>query len=127
MKKICAGMHYPSTTAEAAHPAVTEWQVPLVFLLKTSQYWGYLVASPKRGAANSRENIESGDGAACKWQHTDTLMMMFPVCHLLPCMETKQMSHFPPKLDCLFLSKDRIGKKSIAKTGWTPSVCAWRV
>lgn len=117
-------MHYPVTADEAANPAASEWLVPLVFPLETCQYWGYLVASRKVGAASSRENPESGDGAACKWQHTDTLMIMFPVCHPLLCTETKQMSHFPPKLSCLFLCKDRIRNKRIAKT---ESVCGWRI
>lgn len=125
-------MNYPGTADEAAHPALSGWQVPLVFPLETPQYWGYFVAGPKEGAANSRESIESGDGAACKWQHRDTLMMRFPLCHLLPCTETKEMFsqiqiHFPPKLDCLFHCKDRRGNENIEKTGWTPSVCGWRV
>lgn len=74
------------------------------------------LASPRGGAASSRENIVSGDGTACKWQHTDTLMMMFPVCHPLSCTEAKQMAHFPQKLDFLFLCKDRMDCKDRTDT-----------
>lgn len=126
-KKICAGTQHPVTADGAANPAVSEWQVPLVFPLETSQCWGCPVASPKEAAANPREHTASGDGAACKWQRTDTPTMMFPVCHPLPRTETKRISHFSKRLECLFLCKDRIGNKRIAKTGWTPLVCGWRV
>lgn len=50
-------MHCPVTADEASNPTASEWLVPLVFPLETPQYWGYLVASPKVGAASSRENF----------------------------------------------------------------------
>lgn len=131
--KVCAGIQHPVTAHGTANPTVSEWQVPLVFPLPAPQLLGISCGQSRSGGCQSQGAPEKSwkvvieSGAACKWQHTDTPVMMFPVCHPLPCTETKQMAHFPKKLDFSFFHKDRIGNKRIAKAGWTPSVCGWRV
>lgn len=69
-------MQYPATVEETVNPVGSECQVPWEFPLEIPQQWGCPMAGPESAAAKPRECNANGDGAACKWQHTDAPVMI---------------------------------------------------